>query len=528
MPNTNNAELDENAPDTPRKRNTRRSGRKKRYREKGAGSIYKHGRRFYIKTMLNGKIIAKALLNQDGTPCRSEKDAEKAAETFRKYNLARTRQDYINDVAEVKGLRKKYSLSIQAAWKTYCKQPTRPNSGEKTLSKYETMFRRFTDWIEKERPEIEYVSAVDHDIASLFMESIWDAGISAVTYNAYLQALRMIFKHLRGVADLDKNPFDEIPKKPNAAVSRREFSPEQVNMIFDGFEGGFLYETKNGMKEYVPMFKEEMKVLFLLCCFTGCRGQDGCLMEWKNIDLNANKISFVPKKTANRGGRMVELPINAHLWDALEEAYQWRDDNKAGENYVLPHVAARYKRNPSGIQKDTMKIIRLATGLETKYKTDDRRRRQIAANAYSLHSFRHTFVSFCANAGVPMPVVAAIVGHGNPAMTMHYSHASEKSKKEATDAVAEAIRIEQDQDDTIDEPLSLRRAAIIKKVEKADSATLAKIEAGEPLAIRRRAIKEALQTAGSKTLSSIEAILNIVPEGTPRPLPPPEEDELVF
>ena len=35
---------------------------------------------------------------------------------------------------------------------------------------------------------------------------------------------------------------------------------------------------------------------------------------------------------------------------------------------------------------------------------------------------RHSFVSLCANAGVPLAAVQAIVGHSNPAMTRHYSH----------------------------------------------------------------------------------------------------------
>lgn len=55
----------------------------------------------------------------------------------------------------------------------------------------------------------------------------------------------------------------------------------------------------------------------------------------------------------------------------------------------------------------------------------------MSANAYGLHSFRHTFVSFCANAGVPLAVVSEIVGHGNPAMTRHYSHISIESKQTA-------------------------------------------------------------------------------------------------
>ena len=91
------------------------------------------------------------------------------------------------------------------------------------------------------------------------------------------------------------------------------------------------------------------------------------------------------------------------------------------EDYVLPAVARRYRQNPSGVQKDVMKIIRCATGLQTtKNKENTYGKRKLSANAYSLHSFRHTFVSFCANAGVPLAIVAEIVGHGNPAMTKHY------------------------------------------------------------------------------------------------------------
>ena len=56
-------------------------------------------------------------------------------------------------------------------------------------------------------------------------------------------------------------------------------------------------------------------------------------------------------------------------------------------------------------------------------------------NLYSLHSFRHTFVSFCANAGVPLDVVASIVGHGSTAMTRHYAHISDAAKDRAIQAL---------------------------------------------------------------------------------------------
>ena len=185
------------------------------------------------------------------------------------------------------------------------------------------------------------------------------------------------------------------------------------------------------------MHKEEMRVLLNLCCWTGCRGQDGCLMRWGNVDMERKRISYIPQKTARKTNhKAVTLQMHQYLFEALKAAQTWRDRNKEGEDFILPNVAARYLRNSSGVQRDVMKIIHCATGLETvAAEADTYGRRKLAANAYGLHSFRHTFVSFCANAGVPLAVVAEIVGHGNPAMTRHYSHISTETKKNAIDAL---------------------------------------------------------------------------------------------
>ena len=149
-------------------------------------------------------------------------------------------------------------------------------------------------------------------------------------------------------------------------------------------------------------------------------------MTWDCINFERKEITYIPRKTARRTGyRSVTLPMKAELYEALVDAVKWKGDNKSRENYILPHIADRYARNHTGIQKDVMKIIRCATGEETTAgKARLQGQRKLAANVYSLHSFRHTFVSFCANAGVPLAVVAEIIGHGNPIMTEHYSHIS--------------------------------------------------------------------------------------------------------
>ena len=100
------------------------------------------------------------------------------------------------------------------------------------------------------------------------------------------------------------------------------------------------------------MNPEQLKVLLYLCCYTGCRGQDGCLMRWSNIDLQRNQVSYTPKKTVRKTGKTVVIPLHSDLRQVLEDATVWQDTNQKGQDFILPAIAKRYQYNPSGIQKD--------------------------------------------------------------------------------------------------------------------------------------------------------------------------------
>ena len=497
---------------TNKKRNSRRT--------RGTGQIIKPAgcKRYYLRLQKDGQQRNFPLLNPDGTPCTTREDAEKASRNQERILQAATLEETALYVQTAKNLKRQSGLVLTNAWETYLKQPDRPDSGESTLDKYKRTFEAFLAWLDSSYPKMQLVAEVDRDTALEFMQSVAQSGDSNATYNKYLQTMRLIFKHLMVPAALDINPFDNIPKKPIAAISRKEFTPEQVKAIFNGFDNGFFYDTvvekltegrirKRVTKriEYKPMFKEEMRVLLLLCCWTGCRGQDGCLMEWSNIDLERRLITYIPRKTARKTGyRKVTLPMKAELYDALLDAVKWKGNNKAREDYILPNVADRYKRNPSGVQKDVMKIIHCATGEETTASKDRLQgQRKLAANVYSLHSFRHTFVSFCANAGVPLAVVAEIVGHGNPAMTEHYSHISTAAKQEAINALpflkeipmsTETPGPAEAADATADEGVIDVTANII-------------VESPDPLAEMRQKAIEGIQKARKRTLQKILALL---------------------
>ena len=81
---------------------------------------------------------------------------------------------------------------------------------------------------------------------------------------------------------------------------------------------------------------------------------------------------------------------------------------------------------------DRLRRIFRRAGIAMNVRMAGRSRRSVVA---SFHSLRHTFVSFSANAGVPLAVVQSIVGHTSTAMTRHYYHENEEALRRAVESI---------------------------------------------------------------------------------------------
>lgn len=363
--------------------------------------------------MLNGKYKKVSL------QCTDKKTADKKAkEILFPLQAANTKEKIAIHIAEARNIIKKGKASLENAWALYLKNPGRPDSSSGTLKNYEGQWYRFKNWLSKTHPNISTLSEIDDDIALKYADDLWSSGISAKTYNNHIKALMLIARILSSVADLDRNPWLCISRKIETKQSRKEFTEEDVLKILDSLNKPELH----------LLHKKEMTVLFHLGAWTGLRFIDCVLMQWENIDFARNLITCKPQKTARKTNRMVTVPVHPMLRQFFEKALEWKENE-----YVLPKVAKRYTENSDCVNKDVIKVFEF-NGFETTKEIKGVQRKR-KANIYGFHSFRHSFVSFCAKAGVPLPVVQAIVGHGNPAITRHYIHIGEESVKQAINAL---------------------------------------------------------------------------------------------
>lgn len=101
-------------------------------------------------------------------------------------------------------------------------------------------------------------------------------------------------------------------------------------------------------------------------------------------------------------GKEVTIPIAPKLLEVLQGALAW----KAGEtDYVCSNIAARYNKTDARgknvgnnlVNIDMLRVIRWI-GLEPSVAVPGRDKK---VTVYGFHSLRHSFASYCAEAGVP-------------------------------------------------------------------------------------------------------------------------------
>ena len=283
------------------------------------------------------------------------------------------------------------AVRLADAWLLYKTAPNRPDTGAATLHQYELQFAVFEDWASKRKPALSLMRDVDDAAAAAFTKHLADSKRTPNTINKYLNLLQLVWRVLAKPARLTGNPWAEIGRKKLDPVGRRELTLAELKTVCNAATG-------------------ELATLLALGLFTGMRLGDCCLLRWGEVDTVRGIILRKTRKT----GTALQIPIHSELLKILQAA----EATRAGE-YVLPEFSAAYRKRNQTVVARIQKHF-ADCGIATA--APERKQRMRRGVEVGFHSLRHSFVSLCANAGVPLAAVQAIVGHSSPAMTRHYSH----------------------------------------------------------------------------------------------------------
>ncbi len=216
------------------------------------------------------------------------------------------------------------------------------------------------------------------------------------------------------------------------------------------------------------MNKPEVRVIYYLGMFTGQRMKDCVLLRWNKINFNLKRIWVKQFKT----GKEVTIPIAPKLLEVLQGALTW----KTGEaDYVCPNIATRYnKTNALGknvgnnlVNIDMLRVIRWI-GLEPSVEVPGRDKK---VTVYGFHSLRHSFASYCAEAGVPQATELSILGADTEIINKYYTHVGDEAQRQAIAAITGELNGKSPQQ-RINEALELIRTST-----ESSDVVLAKVKA---------------------------------------------------
>lgn len=171
-----------------------------------------------------------------------------------------------------------------------------------------------------------------------------------------------------------------------------------------------------------------------LAANTGLRGGEIKKLQLRALDLEKRRITVFRRSTkTNAGARTVEL--NQAATEAAVKLYERACllGAREPEHYLLPEDLSRHTKIGDPLKGQTGFDV---TRHQQSWATAWNNLREAAGPEFKglrFHDLRHSFISWMAEAGVPLPVVQSMVGHMSAAVTRKYTHISNTAARQAVE-----------------------------------------------------------------------------------------------
>ena len=215
--------------------------------------------------------------------------------------------------------------------------------------------------------------------------------------NHSLGLLGQILNLALACGHIDANPARGVPVNRRPALTRF-LSREELRRLH-------LVLDEHSRKS--PGRRQQANIIRLLL-LTGCRAGEIRGLKWSEVD--GEVLYLGDGKTG---------PRTVHLCARARGIIERQPRGESAFVFPSPRNAGR----PRG------HCLRLW----------DSARREAGIEDVRLHDLRHTFASHAVMNGVPVPVVARLLGHANVKMTLRYAHLADKEIEAAAERVGATI-----------------------------------------------------------------------------------------
>lgn len=266
---------------------------------------------------------------------------------------------------------------------------------------YEQTLAQLEAWCEARG--VREVSQISVDKLRQFRES-WSC--APTTSARRIDRLRVFFRFCLDSGWIEKNPAKALKAPPAATFGKEPFTEEEVQAIFAACDrlvtrGTYGRENVKRVKAFIYILR-----------YTGLRISDAARLDVSRV--KDGRVFLRTEKT----GTLVWIPIPDFVSRALEKVPRV-------SGYYFQTGKAKPKTVRGGWDRTIRTILKLA-----------------GVKHGSAHAFRSTLAVDLLNKGVPVEMVAAILGN-SPAIVMKHYAVFVKSRQEALEEAIRSVWVEE-------------------------------------------------------------------------------------
>ena len=279
---------------------------------------------------------------------------------------------------------------VAGVWKTACFDHWKPSTQQVTI-------RVLTSQL---LPEF---GAVRLDRITHLMVVRWFDAYSRTApggANRVLDVLRQILNHAIVCGHVATNPARNLRRNPHARLTRF-LSREEIQR---------LHRVLDSYAEGSESARQQADIIRLLL-LTGCRKNEIVRLRRKEVD--GDHLNLIDSKTGPR-----RVFLNARAQEIIEH----RMDQGHGP-WVFP--SGECPSHPRGDGLYLWYSVRREAGLED----------------VRLHDLRHTVATHAVMQGIPLPIVARLLGHRRPDMTLRYTHVGDAEVEATAERIGQTIAV---------------------------------------------------------------------------------------
>ena len=214
--------------------------------------------------------------------------------------------------------------------------------------------------------------------------------------NKALEALSQIFNHAVKLEQISVNPAKGVKQNPRPKLSRF-LSREEIKRLHEALD------------RHAGGKRSQQADIIRLLLLTGCRKNE--IVRLNRQEVDAGCLRLADSKTG---------PRTVFLSRAARGIVERRLAAASGEFlFTSP-------RDPTTPISDTLSLWNVV-------------RRECEFEDVRLHDLRHTYGSQAVMQGLPLPVVARLLGHRKVTMTLRYAHAGDREVRVAAERVGTRI-----------------------------------------------------------------------------------------